>query len=163
LEELTGSRCCSNSVPVCPCQDVYSSPAVLQPVTALVFSSPQLNSHRSVSYRKPGVGPCGAPMSTPKYTFSSCGCFCLPTYVCLLRSSVNRRYGVLPLCHWKYTLCKYIYFFLVFDHGVRSSDLKFVIKYQMQSVGDTDLLSWQKTQKYLVLECCVMLWLANEA
>lgn len=54
-------------------------------------------------------------------------------------------------------------FFLVFDHGVRSSDLKFVIKYQMQSVGDTDLLSWQKTQKYLVLECCVMLWLANEA
>jgi len=54
-------------------------------------------------------------------------------------------------------------FVVVFDHVVCSSDLKFVIKYQMQSVGDTDLLSWQKTQKYLVLECCVMLWLANEA
>lgn len=32
-----------------PCQDGYSSPAVLQPAIALVFSSPQLNSHRPLA------------------------------------------------------------------------------------------------------------------
>lgn len=102
-------------------------------------------------------------MSKPKYTFSTHGCFCLPTCIYTASEQANVPYDVLPLCHWKYTLCKYIFFVVVFDHGFCSSDLKFVIKYQMQSVGDTDLLSWQKMQKYLVLECCVMLWLANEA
>lgn len=84
--------------------------------------------------------------------------FCLPTCIHTDPEQASTRYYILALCHGKCTLCEYL--FLVLDHGCVLPSLSLLLKTKCR---DTDLLSWQKMQKYVVLESCVTLWLAGEA